>query len=147
MNNLLAGWVREIILVEFDFGGNEANQWICISEWFYSICSAGANKLLVNLMCYIALMLMCLLVFQVAWILSGTVRDNILFGREYDARRSLSLYFDKTISICLDNFSCIQLLVLSFAFLKSPFFWLTSMFLEMIFCLTWTLEMQCLKVY
>lgn len=70
---------------------------------------------------------------QVAWILSGTVRDNILFGREYDPRRFLSLHFDKTIRICLDNLSCIELLVLSFAFPKSPFFWLTSMFLEMIF--------------
>lgn len=48
MNNFLAGWFREIILVEFDFGGNEANQRICVPRWFYSICSAGANKLLLR---------------------------------------------------------------------------------------------------
>uniref|UniRef100_A0A3Q7GI54 ABC transporter domain-containing protein n=1 Tax=Solanum lycopersicum TaxID=4081 RepID=A0A3Q7GI54_SOLLC len=84
------GWFREIILVEFDFGGNEANQRICVPRWFYSICSAG------------------------------TVRDNILFGREYDPRRSLSLHFDKTIRICLDKFQLHRVVSSQFCIFKVP---------------------------
>lgn len=92
----VAGWLWQIIPLTLSAGGDESHWRMGCIKWFYSIRASGITQAIL-FFCLYPLSLFCKLILrlQVPWILSGTIRENILLGKEHIPERySLELLTD-----------------------------------------------------
>lgn len=93
----VAGWLWQIIPLTLSAGGDESHWRMGCIKWFYSIRASGITQAIL-FFCLYPLSLFCKLILrlQVPWILSGTIRENILLGKEHIPERySLELLTDR----------------------------------------------------